>query len=150
MWSWRGSCSPYPSMRSFVDTRSGAVTSSRTIVFVDAHDDFRDITTLLLRAHGHHVFEASDGMRGLELIEQHRPNVALVDLYLPGMSGCEIAKRVRSQPTFDGTILVCMSSSSARADIERAIAAGFDFYRVKTTGMEGLEDAIRGSTGSRD
>ena len=137
-------------MRSFIDTRSGAVTSSRTIVFVDAHDDFRDITTLLMRAHGHHVLEASDGITGLELIEQHRPNVALVDLYLPGMSGCEIAKRVRAQTALDGMILVCMSSSSARGDVERAIAAGFDFYRVKTTGMEGLEDAIRGSKRSRD
>lgn len=137
-------------MRSFVDTRSGAVTSSRTIVFVDAHDDFRNITTLLLRAHGHHVFEASDGVTGLELIGQHRPNVALVDLYLPGMNGCEVAKRVRAQPTLDGVILVCMSSSSARGDVERAIAAGFDLYRMKTSGMDGLEDTIRGSTRARD
>jgi CheY-like chemotaxis protein len=134
-------------MRSIIDTPSGAVTSSRTIVFVDAHDDFRDITSLLLRAHGHHVLEAADGITGLELIEQHRPHVALVDLHLPGLSGCEIAKRVRAQPALDGLILVCMSSSSARADVERAVAAGFDFYRVKTTGMDGLEDAIRGSKG---
>jgi CheY-like chemotaxis protein len=135
-------------MRSFIDTRTGAVTSSRTIVFVDAHDDFRDITTLLLRAHGHQVHEASDGITGLELIEQHRPNVALVDLRLPRMSGCEIAKRVRAQPALDGLILVCMSSSSARADVERATAAGFDFYRVKTTGIEELEEAIRATSGS--
>jgi len=97
-------------------------------------DDMRD-TTLILRtlltAAGHDVRTASDSPSAFAMALEYRPEVALLDISLPGMSGLELAKRIRQQSTLKDIVLVAMTGYGDDVDRQRSIDAGFDHHLVK-------------------
>ena len=70
----------------------------RRILVIEDNDDTRQSLRLLLESLGHSVFEAADGPRGLALALDHQPEVALIDLGLPGLDGYEVARALRASP----------------------------------------------------
>ena len=66
------------------------------ILIVEDHEESRLVMRLILEQHGHEVHEASEGARGVELAEALRPDVALIDVGLPGLDGYEVARRLRA------------------------------------------------------
>jgi len=97
-------------------------------------DDMRDTTLILrtlLNAAGHDVRTASDGPSAFATALEYRPDVALLDISLPGMSGLELAKRIRQQSTLKDIVLVAMTGYGDDADRQRSIDAGFDHHLVK-------------------
>ena len=70
----------------------------RTLVLVEDQPDARRMMQLLLEADGREVFTAENGLAGAELIERIRPDLAIVDLGLPVMSGFDVARRLRANP----------------------------------------------------
>src|SRR5690606_23271173 len=84
----------------------------------------------LLEFDGHEVFEAEDGERGLATILEHRPDVALLDIGLPGLDGYAVARAVRE--SLGGAVrLFGITGYGSDADRERGIEAGLDDYLVK-------------------
>jgi two-component system, sensor histidine kinase len=102
----------------------------RTIV-VDDNDDARDLLAALLQARGFDVLTAADGPSGFELIRDHSPHVALVDLGLPGMDGFGVAEALRGQCPHLKTRLIALTGHGAEEDRERTLRAGFDAHLVK-------------------
>ncbi len=72
------------------------------ILIADDDAANRLLLTTLLRHAGHSVIEAADGDAALERVKAERPELALVDLSMPGLSGSEVIRRIRSDPTNDG------------------------------------------------
>jgi two-component system OmpR family response regulator len=68
----------------------------RTLVIVEDDPSIADLLDLYLRENGFRVLQASSGERGLELIQQHRPALVLLDIGLPGIDGFEVCRRVRA------------------------------------------------------
>lgn len=97
-------------------------------------DDMRDATymlqTLLNRA-GHDVRAAADGPNALAIALDFQPEVALLDIGLPGMSGLELAKRIRQQSTLKDMVLIAMTGDGEDADRQRSFDAGFNHHLVK-------------------
>src|SRR5205085_1733175 len=91
--------------------------AARTIVLVEDQADARRMMQLLLETDGRQVFTAENGLRGVELIEQHRPDLAIVDLGLPVMSGYDLARRIRRNRDYDGVRLVALSGYGQDSDI---------------------------------
>ena len=116
----------------------------RTVVLVEDQADARRMLQLLLEAEGVRVFPASNGLEGVELIERLRPDLALVDLGLPVMSGFDLARRIRQHPGNAGTRLVALSGYGQDADIQASLAAGFDEHLTKPPDPERLERLLRG------
>jgi signal transduction histidine kinase len=114
------------------------------IALVEDSPDIREMTTELLTMLGHEVEAAGDGEAGLALILRTRPDVALVDMGLPGLDGCEVAARVRAEIGRDGVRLVAMTGFGLDADRRRAREAGFDDYLVKPADVETLLRALAG------
>jgi len=110
---------------------SHAVTTALRAVIVDDDADMRELLAELLRAHGHDVTTASHGNDGLVLIREHRPDVALVDLALPGMDGLSLARSLRESCPDVMTRLIALTGSGQPTDFERTRAAGFDAHLVK-------------------
>lgn len=81
---------------------------------------------------------ADRGDAGLALIHEMRPDVALVDLGLPGMDGLELARRVRSEPALSGVSLVALTGYGQATDRLTAVNAGFDEHVVKPVRSEHL------------
>ena len=104
--------------------------SARRIVLVDDNDDVRVIFRAVLEHNGHHLKEARDGIEGLALILAEKPDVALIDIGLPGMDGYEVARRARAA-LGQSVLLVAMTGYGRESDRLQALSAGFDKHMTK-------------------
>lgn len=120
---------------------SGPVRSLRILV-VDDNDDTAMSASLLYRQLGHEVRTAPDGPSALEAALDFRPDVALLDLGLPGFDGFEVARRLRQQPTLQKIMLVAMTGYGKESDREAAQAAGFDHFLVKPNTFDGIQEIL--------
>jgi PAS domain S-box-containing protein len=107
-----------------------AAPAPRRIVLVEDSRDSRDMLRFLLEHAGHEVHEAEDGPHGVETILAVRPDIALVDVGLPGIDGYEVARRVRAQ-VGTGVRLVALTGYGLPEDHRRSQEAGFDAHLVK-------------------
>jgi two-component system CheB/CheR fusion protein len=114
-----------------------------TVVLVEDQDDARRMMQILLESEGVRVSEATNGLDGLNLIERIKPDLALVDLGLPLMSGYELARRVRQNPGNSGTRLVSLSGYGQDSDIQAALEAGFDEHLTKPPDLARLEALLK-------
>jgi two-component system CheB/CheR fusion protein len=115
----------------------------RTVVLVEDQSDARLMMQIWLESIGVQVFGAENGLEGVELIERLQPDLALVDLGLPVMSGFELARRVRENPANAGTRLIALSGYGRDTDIEAAFAAGFDEHLTKPPDPVRLEQLLK-------
>ena len=117
----------------------------RTVVLVEDQPDARRMMQLLLESLGVRVFSADNGMEGATLIERLRPDLALVDLGLPVLSGFELARRIRQNRDTVATRLVALSGYGQDSDIKAALEAGFDEHITKPPDPERLEQLLAGA-----
>lgn len=101
------------------------------VVLIEDLEDIREMLQAILELDGFQVTTAADGAMGCQAILSLRPQVALVDIGLPGMDGYEVARRVRQNPECDRVRLVALTGYGQPADVEKAFAAGFDDHLVK-------------------
>jgi len=113
-------------------------TESRKILVVEDNLDAQNMLRLLLEMWGHEVLVASDGVAGIEAIETHLPDIALVDIGLPVVDGYDLARRIRSQGNHEKVRLVALTGYGAPEQLNRALEAGFDLHLVKPVEPEQL------------
>ena len=112
------------------------------IVIVEDNDDNREMLAELLRSEGHDVLSADNGVDGTELILSERPDVALVDVGLPGLDGFGVATRVRSEAA--GVVrLVALTGYGLPHDRARVTDAGFDRHILKPVEPSALFRVLR-------
>jgi two-component system CheB/CheR fusion protein len=116
----------------------------QTVVIVEDQDDARRMLQILLETDGLRVFTAANGLAGVECIERERPDLALVDLGLPVMSGYELARRVRQNPGNARTRLVALSGYGQDSDIQASLEAGFDEHLTKPPDPARLDTLLKG------
>jgi PAS domain S-box-containing protein len=111
----------------------------RRVLIVEDAADARESLRLLLELGGHEVETAEDARRGLEKIETFRPDVALVDIGLPGLDGYEMARMVRQHPHGSTLRLIAVTGYGQAEDQHRTLAAGFDVHVTKPVDPVRLE-----------
>lgn len=116
--------------------------TSRRIVVVEDNTDVREMLKTVLELDGHEIETAEDGLQAIELIEFQHPDVALVDIGLPGIDGYEVAKHLRSRPSNDETLLIALTGYGQPEDQQRALQAGFDAHLVKPVDLEQLTNLL--------
>jgi signal transduction histidine kinase len=116
------------------------------IVVVEDQDDARLAMHDLLAGWGHQVVLAADGIEGVERILASRPDVALVDIAMPGLDGYSVARRVRSQLGAQAPRLVALTGFGREEDRERAHRAGFDSHLTKPATPKDLRRVLRSYT----
>lgn len=121
--------------------REAEVHVTRRIAIVEDNKDIRDLLRLKLSRLGHIVVDARDGLEGLRIVLAERPDLALVDLGLPGIDGFQLAKEVREQ-LGDDVILVAVSGFGQPEDKRRAIEAGFDEHLTKPADVHDIENLL--------
>ena len=117
--------------------------SPRRIVIVEDSRDSREMLRYLLEHAGHEVHEAADGPSGLRIILEIRPDIALVDVGLPGLDGYELARRVRADEAGRAVRLVALTGYGLPDDLRRSEGAGFDAHLVKPVDPTRLAAIIR-------
>ncbi|MBS2020007.1 MAG: PAS domain-containing protein [Deltaproteobacteria bacterium] len=109
----------------------------RIVVIEDNHDS-REMLCELLELHGFDCKSSERGDAGLTLIRETHPDVALVDIGLPGIDGFEVARSVRRDRTIEHVFLVALTGYGQENDRKAALAAGFDAHMVKPVSAEAL------------
>jgi CheY-like chemotaxis protein len=102
----------------------------RRILVVDDHVDAANSLALLLRGMGHEVFVAHEGRAALADLTRIRPDIALLDIAMPDMSGYELARQIRSR-SGPAIRIVALTGFGLAEDRARAHEAGFDHHMVK-------------------
>jgi len=112
---------------------------ARRVLVVDDQPDSTDSLALLLRLHGHEVYTAADGPGAVDEFLRSKPEVVFLDLGLPGMSGYDVARRLRATPEGRDVRLVAVTGYGTEADRERTRAAGFDLHLAKPVDPHAVE-----------
>ena len=124
-----------PSRASTAQDAPAAAAPLRVAVIED-NPDIRETLRELLRLRGHEVVEAEDGPGGVQLVLTRNPDVALVDIGLPGIDGYEVAAQLRAAA--GTTRLVALTGYGGEEDRSRAARAGFDAHLVKPVDFQDL------------
>jgi signal transduction histidine kinase/ActR/RegA family two-component response regulator len=151
----------------------------RRVLIVEDNRDAREMFRLMLELEGHAVIEAEDGCAGLQLLQSEAPDVAFIDVGLPGLDGYEIARRFRDASDADagtgtaaaaateGGVVSATGSADARRDrhrvllvaltgygtpdaLERSRRAGFDHHLIKPVNPEALYKLMNGNGSEGD
>jgi CheY-like chemotaxis protein len=101
---------------------------------------------LLIRRWGHDCRVAYDGLEALDLAAECPPDVALLDIDLPGMDGCEVARRLREVPGLETVVLIAVTGHADEAHRRECYDAGFEWYLVKPTEPSELRTLLRALT----
>lgn len=111
------------------------------ILVVDDEAAIRLTLGLLLQRHGYDTMTAADGAEALTLLGQHRFDLLLIDLMLPGMNGLEIARHAREQNA-GATILILTGSTELEGSQDTLSERGFD-YMFKTASPQDVLDRVQ-------
>jgi len=114
----------------------------RVLVVEDNHDG-RESLRDLLELWGHEVETAANGPDGVDAALDSLPDVALVDIGLPGLDGNEVAQRIRAALDGDTMVLIAMTGYGQPEDRRRALQAGFDAYLVKPVDPDELARTLQ-------
>jgi CheY-like chemotaxis protein len=120
----------------------------RRILVVDDHVDAAETLAELLELLGHETRVAFDARSALEIVRTFHPDVALLDIGLPVMDGCELARRLRQLPALEKTRLIALTGYGRPSDRAVSAAAGFDAHLLKPIEISQLEALIAGGDGS--
>jgi adenylate cyclase len=99
------------------------------IVLADDNEAFREVTAQLLEKAGYSVVTARDGQHALQALREHQPDLLLLDIMMPGMSGIDVVNQVRDQDPLVGIVMVTAFGSEEVA--VKALTAGADDYLIK-------------------
>ncbi|HEV8142544.1 MAG TPA: response regulator [Methylomirabilota bacterium] len=113
----------------------------RRVLIVEDHEDARESLRLMLELAGHEVETAGDGPSGLATLLSSRPDIALIDVGLPGIDGYDVVRRARS--FVRETCLVALTGYGQADDQRKAREAGFDVHITKPVDPDRLERLLR-------
>jgi CheY-like chemotaxis protein len=105
--------------------------ATRRVLVADDNRDAGETLAMLLRLDGHEVHVATDGLEAVAVFERVHPDVAILDIGMPGLSGHEVARRIRELGGDTPVTLIAVTGWGQKADKDRAIASGFDHHFTK-------------------
>lgn len=112
------------------------------IVIADDDADIRRLVAFTLRRRGHTVYEASDGAEAEALIREERPDLAILDVTMPGRSGTEVARAVAGDAELGPIPVVLLSAKGQQGEIDAGLASGASAYLVKPFTPKRLAEQI--------
>jgi two-component system CheB/CheR fusion protein len=112
------------------------------LLLVEDNDDAREVLARLLETYGYTVRAAADGDAALALLDQHLPDVALVDVGLPRISGYDLAARIRTRWPGTRPYLIAVTGYGRPEDRDRALAAGFNEHLTKPVHIDHLRGIL--------
>jgi signal transduction histidine kinase len=125
---------------------AGIDSGKPTVLLIEDNEDGREMMATMLGAFGYSVQQAADGVQGVQMAHAGAPDVALVDIGLPGIDGYEVARRLRNEAGTRNIKLIALTGYGLADDQRRVLEAGFDMHLVKPVDINHLLDAIGSCT----
>jgi CheY-like chemotaxis protein len=116
--------------------------AGRRVLLVDDSIETAQAMSMLLEALGHVVRTTHDGSQALAVVADFRPDIVILDIGLPGMSGFELAQALRARSETKEALLIALTGYGSDEDQQRSRDAGFDHHLVKPVQFDALEALI--------
>ncbi len=116
---------------------------SRKILVVEDNQDSRELVVKVLRNKGYQMIEAEDGEQAIEKAIAEIPNLILLDISLPKLSGYEVAKRLKEMDAFKDVPIIAFTAHAMKGDREKVLIAGFEGYISKPINVRELPNQIK-------
>jgi signal transduction histidine kinase/CheY-like chemotaxis protein len=125
-----------------ISERAPAARRNDRILLVDDNTDAADLLALMLDQAGYETTAVTDGPAAIEAAQRLTPQIVILDIGLPGMTGYEVAEVLRQDPRLTGTSLIALTGWGTPEDKRKALAAGFDVHLTKPVAAEDLHAAL--------
>jgi two-component system cell cycle response regulator DivK len=109
----------------------GPATACKCVLIVEDNPLNMKLFTAMIAAQGHRVLQATDGSHGLDLAQQRHPDLIIMDIQLPDISGIEVTQNLKADLATRGIPIIATSAFALRDDEERIMASGCDAYLAK-------------------
>jgi len=123
---------------------NGAGTGARPLVLVaDDDDDIRALVGFRLERAGYEVVTAADGEQALSLARERAPDLAVLDMMMPKLTGLDVTRQLRANEATKGIPVILLTARVQEADIARGVEAGADDYVKKPFSPQDLRDRVQ-------
>lgn len=124
--------------------------SQKQVLLVEDNDDNRMIFATILDHFGYDVVQAPNGRDGVDMAEQHRPDLIIMDISLPVMDGLEATRRIRANPNTATIPVLAVTAHTRDCDRDRVIDAGCNDYLAKPVEPRKLVQRVQCMIGPAD
>ena len=114
----------------------------KKILIVEDDPKNMKVVAMALRPHGYTLLKATDGEEALEITLRDTPDLILLDMQLPKMSGLEVTRKLREMPAFSHIPIIALTAYAMKGDKEKFIEAGCDAYLSKPINTRELPRVI--------
>jgi DNA-binding response OmpR family regulator len=113
------------------------------VVIAEDEPDIRDLIRFTLQFAGYEVFAGNNGEEGYELTKREKPDIVLMDVRMPKMTGYEACRKIKADPELKGIPVIFLSAKGQEAEIQSGLDAGADEYLLKPFAPDQLTERIR-------
>ena len=127
-----------------------ATEGDRPVVLVaDDDDDIRDLVAFRLDRAGYEVLRAGDGQQALDLAKEHIPDLAVLDVMMPKLTGYDVTRELRANAATSRIPVILLTARVQEADVARGFEAGADDYVKKPFSPQELKARVQAVLGRR-
>jgi CheY-like chemotaxis protein len=116
--------------------------TQKTVLIIEDEEDAADMFAEMMRVSGYRVLKTSSSTPALTMMTAEKPDVVILDIMMPEISGLDILRQMRKDPALANIPVVVVSATSMPADIKHGMEAGASMYLTKPVGFTELREAI--------
>ena len=130
--------------------------SGSRVLIADDNEQNRELLDAYLADEGYEILFANDGRETMDVVEANQPDLILLDIMMPRMSGYEVCEQIKADPEKQGIPVLMVTALNEMGDIEKAVTAGCDDFLTKPVNQLELKTRVRSLlrvrhlTGQRD
>jgi two-component system, OmpR family, phosphate regulon response regulator PhoB len=118
--------------------------SQKSVMIIEDEPDAAELFAEMMRLNGHRVLKTYSSTPAMTLLAQEKPDVIILDIMMPDVSGMEVLRYLRTQPDLASIPVVVVSAKAAPADITAGLEAGASIYLTKPVSYSDLKNAVDG------
>ena len=123
--------------------------TQKTVLIIEDEEDAADMFAEMMRVSGYRVLKTSSSTPALTMMTIEKPDVVILDIMMPEISGLDILRQMRRDPALANIPVVVVSATSMPADIKHGMEAGASMYLTKPVGFTELREAIERALGGQ-
>jgi two-component system cell cycle response regulator DivK len=120
----------------------GPMETIKTVLYVEDSVDNRTLVRRVLQSEGFQVIEAENAARAMQVLEERRPDLILMDINLPEVDGYSLTTHLKLRPELKTVPIIALTANVMRGDRERSLEAGCDGYIQKPIDVDTLAEQI--------
>lgn len=127
-----------------------SATTQRTILIVDDEENLVRLLEMNLRRHGYRIVKAEDGLDGLKVAAEHKPDLIISDVNMPHIDGFQMLQRLKADDELKETPVIMLTARSRNEDLWHGVDSGAEYYVTKPVDLPGLINLVAKVFADRD